>query len=282
MKDLFSRTLQTTIIFLIVGGILALAFGGFFGSAANQLTGGLVSIDEWFSTRSQAIQEFLAAPRDLVTLRTRNAELEAQVSQLQTQVIDLQQRVNETEILAALVDFSRANPESSYKAASVIGRDPSPFLHYVIINRGSNDGIQRGMPVVTNEGLVGRIDGVIADAARVQLVTDSGSSVNVHLKNANTDAMLLGSVTGDISLDLISQDAVVNPGDLILTSGLGGGFPAQLIVGQVVNVRKLSAELFQQATVQPAVDFSRLQIVLVITNFRAIDTAPLIPTVSAP
>ena len=277
MKDQFSRTLQTTIIFLIVGGILALAFGGFFSPVSNQFTGGLVSIQEWFATRSQAIQEFLAAPRDIVSLRTRNAELEAQVSQLQTEVINLQQRVNETEILAALVDFSRANPESSYKAASVIGRDPSPFLHYVIINRGSNDGIERGMPVVTNEGLVGRIDAVIADAARVQLITDPASSVNIHLKNANTDALLIGSVTGDISLDLISQDVTVDSGDLILTSGLGGGFPADLIVGQVVNVRKLPAELFQQATIQPAVDFSRLQIVLIITNFRAIDTAPLAP-----
>jgi len=277
MKDQFSRTLQTTIIFLIVGGILALAFGGFFSPVSNQFTGGLVSIQEWFATRSQAIQEFLAAPRDIVSLRTRNAELEAQVSQLQTEVINLQQRVNETEILAALVDFSRANPESSYKAASVIGRDPSPFLHYVIINRGSNDGIERGMPVVTNEGLVGRIDAVIADAARVQLITDPASSVNIHLKNANTDALLIGSVTGDVSLDLISQDVTVDSGDLILTSGLGGGFPADLIVGQVVNVRKLPAELFQQATIQPAVDFSRLQIVLIITNFRAIDTAPLAP-----
>ncbi len=278
MKDQFTRTLQTSVIFLIVGGILALAFGGFFSSVSSPLTGGLVSVQEWFSTRSQAIQEFLAAPRDIVTLRTRNAELEAQVSQLQTQVIDLQQRVNETEILAALVDFSRANPESSYKAASVIGRDPSPFLHYIIINRGSNDGIQRGMPVVTNEGLVGRVDAVIADAARIQLITDPASSVNIHLKNANTDALLIGSVTGDVSLDLISQDAVVNSGDLILTSGLGGGFPSDLIIGQVLNVRKLPAELFQQATVQPAVDFSRLQIVLIITNFRAIDTAPLVPT----
>ncbi len=278
MKDLFSRSLQTTVVFLIVGGVLILAFGGFFSAASSPLTGGLVSVQEWFATRSEAIQEFLAAPRDLVTLRTRNAELEAQVSQLQAQVIDLQQRVNETEILAALVDFSRASPESSYKAASVIGRDPSPFLHYIIINRGSNEGIERGMPVVTNEGLVGRVDAVIADAARVQLITDPVSSVNVHLKNANTDAVLQGSVTGDVSLDLISQDATVNSGDLILTSGLGGGFPPDLIVGQVVGVRKLPAELFQQATVQPAVDFSRLQIVLIITNFRAIDTAPLVPT----
>lgn len=281
MRDLFSRSLQTTVTFLIVAGILILAFGGYFRSVSGQLTGGLVSVQDWFSSRSEAIQEFMAAPADLITLRTRNAELEAQVSQLQTQVIDLQQRANETEILAALVDFSRASPESSYKAASVIGRDPSPFLHYVIINRGSNDGIQRGMPVVTNEGLAGRIDAVISDAARVQLITDAASSVNVHLKNASTDAMLSGSVTGDVTVDLISQDATVEASDIILTSGLGGGFPPDLIVGQVVNVRKLPAELFQQATVQPAVDFSRLQIVLVITNFRAINTVPLVPT-SAP
>lgn len=278
MKDLFSRTLQTTIIFLIIGGILALSFGGFFSSVTNRFTGGFVSAQEWFAMRYQAVQEFLAAPRDIVNLRTRNTELQKQVSDLQAQVINLQQRVNETEILAALVDFSRTNPDSSYKAASVIGRDPSPFLHYIIINRGSNDGIRRGMPVVTSEGLVGRVDAVIADAARVQLITDPASSVNAHLKNANTNAMLVGSVTGDISLDLISQDATIQPGDLILTSGLGGGFPPDLIIGQVVNVRKLASELFQQSTVQPAVDFSRLQIVLVIINFRAVDIAPLVPT----
>jgi len=278
MKDLFSRSLQTTIIFLIVGGILALAFGGFFSPFSSNFTGGLVAAQYWSAVRYQAIQQFLSAPRDIISLRTRNAELEAQISQLQTQVIDLQQRVSQTEILAALVDFSRANPESSYKAASVIGRDPSPFLHYIIINRGSNDGILRGMPVVTNQGLVGRIDAVIADAARVQLITDPAATVNVHLKNANTDAVLLGSVTGDISLDMISQDATVQGGDLILTSGLGGGYPPDLIVGQIINVRKLDYQLFQQATVQSAVDFSRLDIVLVITNFRAVDITPLVPT----
>jgi rod shape-determining protein MreC len=277
MKDLFSRTLQTTIAFLIVGGILALALGGFFSSASSRFTGSLVSVQEWFASRYLAVQDFLTAPRDITSLRSRNDELENQVSQLQTQVIELQQRVGETDILSALVDFSRSNPESTYKAASVIGRDPSPFLYYVIINRGSNDGIRRGMPVVTNQGLVGRIDAVIADAARVQLITDPASSANVHMQNADTDAILLGSVTGDVTLDMISQDATVEAGDLILTSGLGGGYPPDLIVGQVVNTRKLDYELFQQATVQPAVDFSRLEIVLVITNFRPVDISPLVP-----
>jgi rod shape-determining protein MreC len=213
----------------------------------------------------------------MAALQQRNAELEKDVSELQAQVIQLQQAVGETEILAALVDFETGSPENTYKAAAVIGRDPSPFLQYVIINRGSNDGIQRGMPVVTNQGLVGRVDAVIADAARIQLITDPASNVNVRLQNAEADASLIGSVTGDITLDLIPQDIALEPGDLVLTSGLGGGYPPDLIVGQVINVRTRDFDLFQQASVQPVVDFNRLQIVLIIIDFKPVDFSPLIP-----
>ncbi len=274
MKDSLSRLLQTTIVFLVVGGILALALGGYFSTASDWL----ISIQSWFSTRYLAIQDFLNAPRDIATLRQRNAELEAEVARLQAQVIELQQKVTDVEILAALVDFSRANPESSYMAASVIGRDPSPFLHYVIIDRGSDDGVRRGMPVVTSQGLVGRVDAVIADAARVQLITDPGSAINVRLQSSETEAVLSGSVTGDLSLDLIPQDVAVEEADIVLTSGLGGGYPADLIIGQVVNIQKREADLFQQASVQPVVDFTRLEIVLIITNFRPVEIEPLIPT----
>jgi rod shape-determining protein MreC len=159
----------------------------------------------------------------------------------------------------------------------VIGKDPSPFLHYIIINRGSNDGILRGMPVVTDQGLVGRIDAVIADAARVQLITDPASSVNVRLENAEVEAAMSGSVTGDVTLDLIPQDINIEIGDLVLTSGLGGGYPPDLIVGQIVTIRSQEFDLFQKATVQPVTDFNRLQIVLIIVNFKPVDIAPLLP-----
>jgi rod shape-determining protein MreC len=277
MRNLFPRTLQTTIIFLIVGGIMALALGGYFSSASNVFTGSLVTLQEWFSARYLAVQDFFTSPRDMASLRQRNAELEAEVAELQSQVIQLQQEVGETQVLAALVDFVRVRPENKYEAAAVIGRDPSPFLHYVIINRGSNEGILRGMPVVTNQGLIGRIDAVIADAARVQLITDPASSVNVRLQNAETEASLVGSVTGDLTLELIPQDLNVQRGDLVLTSGLGGGYPPDLIIGQVVNVRSRDFDLFQQATVQPVVDFNQLKIVLVIVNFKPVDISPLEP-----
>jgi rod shape-determining protein MreC len=277
MRNLFPRTLQTTIIFLVVGGIMALALGGYFSSASNVFTGSLVNVQTWFSDRFVALQEFLTAPRDMASLRQRNAELEGEVAELQSQVIQLQQQVGQTQILAALVDFEQANPENKYLPASVIGRDPSPFLHYVIINIGSNDGILRGMPVVTSQGLIGRVDAVIADAARVQLITDPASTVNVRLQNAETEASLVGSVTGDVALQLIPQDINIQTGDLVLTSGLGGGYPPDLIIGQVGSVRSRDFDLFQQATVQPVVDFNRLEIVLVIVNFKPVDISPLTP-----
>jgi rod shape-determining protein MreC len=278
MRNLFPRTLQTTIIFLIVGGIMALALGGYFSSASNVFTGSLVNVQAWFSARYMAVQDFFTSPRDMASLQQRNAELEGEVAELQAQVIQLQQEVGQTQVLAALVDFIRVRPENDYAAAAVIGRDPSPFLHYVIINRGSNEGILRGMPVVTNQGLIGRVDAVIADAARVQLITDPASNVNVRLQNAETEASLVGSVTGDLMLEMIPQDIDIQQGDLVLTSGLGGGYPPDLIIGQVANTpSRRDFDLFQQATVQPVVDFNQLEIVLVIINFEPVDFDLLIP-----
>jgi rod shape-determining protein MreC len=278
MKQNFPLSLQYIIIALVSIGLIVLALGGYFNPVASWFTRLAVDTQTWISTRYLALADFLTVPRDVASLRLRNSELEAEVAQLQTQVIDLQQKVTETNILSALVDFARANPEYSYKAAAVIGRDPSPFLRYVIINIGTNQAVLPGMPVVTDKGLVGRVDAVISEAARVQLLTDANSAVNVRLQASNTEAMLVGSVTGDLSLDMISQDATVTIGDVVLTSGLGGSYPAGLLVGQVVSVRKLDYELFQQAAIQPSVDFNQLGFVLVITNFAPVDITPLITT----
>jgi len=180
--------------------------------------------------------------------------------------------------LYALLDFARSKPENKYVASSVIGIDPSPFVSYVIIDHGSDDGIKYGMPVVTQQGLVGKVDAVTATAARVQLITDSGSAVNVSLQNAKTTGQVAGSVTGDLTLQMVSSGATLIEGDLALTSGLGGMYPANIVVGQVLSPSQGENDLFQNATIQPVVDFSNLQAVLVIINFQPVDISPLIPT----
>jgi rod shape-determining protein MreC len=274
MKKLSPRIWQTVVLLVVVGGIILLALSGYMSPV---LRTHLITVQSWLSDRYMALYEFITVPRDVATLRARNVELENQVSQLQTQVIQLQQQIREAQILYALLDFARARPVIQYVASAVIGRDPNPFIQYIIIDKGSDDGFRHGMPVVTQQGLVGKIDAVTAGASRVQLIVDVKSAVNVRLQSSQTNALLEGSLTGDVSLQMVPQDVVIQPGEVVLTSGLGGNYPADILIGQVVTVRKSDTDLFQTASIQPAVDFSTLRAVLVIKNFRPVDLSPLTP-----
>ena len=166
-------------------------------------------------------------------------------------------------------------PADEYLAAAVIGRDTSPFLQYIIIDHGTDDGVRYGMPVVTQQGLVGRVSAVTASASRVQLISDSSSAVNANIQSQDEDALVKGSITGDITLEMVDQSVSLNEGDILLTSGLGGNYPSDILIGQLVDIQKTENELFQTAYVQPAVDFASLRAVLVITNFQTTNITPL-------
>jgi rod shape-determining protein MreC len=282
MRLNFARALQMGFIVITIVGLVLLALSGFLSPITKIALAPLIQMQTWVSQRYQALQNLINTPADMTRLRQRNSELEAENARLQIQIIELQQQVSEAQVLATLLSYARSRAENRYIAASVIQYDTNPFLHYIVINRGSDDGLRRGMPVVTNKGLIGQISAVIAGAARVQLITDPGSSVNVYLQASETEAVLQGSLTSDLFLDMIPQSAVVQNGDLVVTSGLGGNYPANLVIGQVTNVRKRDFELFQTANVQPAVDFRSLEIVLVITNFQPVNIEPLIPESEAP
>lgn len=278
MKSFSPKIIQIVTVILIVGGVLLLALAGYLQPVLGTISSPFVTVQRWLSSRYFAVTDLLTMPRDLTVLRQENVDLKNEVSRLESQIIQLQQQVSEAQVLYSLLDFARARPENQYVAASVIGKDPSPFLHYLIIDHGSDDGIRHGMPVVTAQGLVGRIAAVTATASKVQLINDSSSIVNIRLETANVEAQLVGSVTGEVSVDMIPQDATVAAGDIVLTSGLGGNYPANIVVGQVVNIRKVETDLFQTASIQPIVDLAQVNAVLVIVNFQAIDTESLIPT----
>ncbi len=282
MKPNSPRSMQLVVFLLIALGIVGLALGGYLTPLSRLALKPVISAQTWLAKRYYAVQSLITQPEDVTTLRQKNAELEAQNSSLQVKIVELQQQVSESQLLATLVDYERRHVESQYTAASVIARDVSPFMHYVIIDKGSDSGLRKGMPVVTQQGLVGSIAAVTSSAARVQLINDPGSSINVVLQQSGVEAVLSGQLTGEIQLDMISQNAVVQAGDLVMTSGLGGNYPANLVIGQVVTVRKEASTLFQSASVQPAADFSQLEIVLVITNFQPIDISPLIPSEGTP
>ncbi len=277
MKIRIPGSIQILAVSFIAVGLLALALSGVFSSLNRVVAGPINTLQNWVSQQYSGLNDFFTASQDIRTLQQQNTNLEAEKARLQAQIIELQQQLVEYEILSALLEFARANPDHQYLGASVIGRDPSPFLNYVIINRGSDEGLRRGMPVVTQNGLAGRIEQVTAKGARVSLINDPATRINVSIEPSRSSAVLTGSITGNVTLEQIPQDADVNPGNLILTSGLGGNYPSNIIVGQVTSVRSQENALFQSASVQPVTDFSDLEIVLVITNFNPVDISTLVP-----
>jgi rod shape-determining protein MreC len=172
-----------------------------------------------------------------------------------------------------IVDYQTSHPDQSLVTADVISRDTSSYLRWIIINRGTRDGIQTGNPVITDLGLVGRVEQVTANEAWIRLVNDSASAVDARLQNAGVSGTVLGELQGGLRMENISQSSEIEVGDLVLTSGLGGTFPPNIVIGQVTSVTRQQAQLFQQAEVRPTVDFNNLDIVSVITSFEAVDTS---------
>lgn len=276
-KLLTPKNLRNLIIFLVVSGVLFLAISGYLTPVFSVSVSPFISAQSWLSQRYLAFSDFFNSPRDMATLRSENARLENEVALLQSEIVALQENLAQSDILYTLLDFARTNPEHEYVAATVIGREISPYLQYIIIDKGSNDGLRHGMPVVTQQGLVGRIDALISDAARIQLITDANSTVNVKLQIAGVEGLVRGSVTGEIALDMVPVDTEVQIGEILMTSGLGGTYPPNIFVGQVLTMQSKQNVLFQTGSIQPVVDFSNLSAVLVITNFDSVDISPLVP-----
>ncbi len=282
MNDFLQKYWRTGAIILVITGVMLLALSGYLAPMLRVVLDPAVSAQRWLATRYLAIYQIVRSPGDVTAMRTENEQLKNENALLRSQMIQLQEQQKDNDVLYSLLKVARARPDSNYVAAMVIGRDSNPFMRYIIIDQGSDQGLRHGMPVLTAQGLVGRIDAVTANAARVQLITDPGSAVNVRLPDVQADGMLEGSVTGDMSLEMVSQEVQLQAGQIILTSGLGGTYPSNVLVGQVASVRKQETALFQSASVQPVVDFANLRAVLVVTNFKPVDLTPLIQQPAQP
>ena len=116
-----------------------MAISGYMNQILGKAIDPIVAIQKWFATRTTAVVEFFTIPRDVQSLRDENASLRNEVSQLQAEILQLNQQLVESEILYALLDYAREAPSNKYVAASVIGKDPSPFLNYIILDHGSDD-----------------------------------------------------------------------------------------------------------------------------------------------
>ncbi len=265
-------------IVLVAAALLLLALGqqGQLGQLQNLLSTVLTPLQEGLAELAPVIPaDEQVAPQALLD---RNATLAAENARLRSEAVRLREAVAERDMLAELLDFERENYGHTYLTAEVIGRDPSAFLQFLILNKGTTSGVQRGMPVVTGAGLAGVISEATPRASKVLLVNSAQMAVNVRLQESRATGVLFGQVSSDLRLRFVPLDADLSAGNLAVTSGLGGTLPADIPVGEVASVRRRAYDVFQEAEVLPMVDFSRLELVLIITDFTPTDLNPLLAT----
>ena len=224
---------------------------------------------------------------ELRNLRQRNAELEQVTGSLLVENFELREVQRENELMRNLLRFAQTRPGIEVRGAQivarVIGQESNNFLAYIMLDLGAVHGVAVGMPVVTDQGLVGRISQVTETTSKVLLITDASSAVNAILQSSRLNGVVRGNPGGDLIMDYIPQGEEYSVGEIVFTSGLGGRFPKGIPIGQVVEKRQRDIDVFQQAVVQPTVDFSRLELVMVVTNFDPLENVPelLVPP-SAP
>ncbi len=199
----------------------------------------------------------------LVDLREENLRLKERIETLEREKERHEEMIAANERLAELLNL-KETLDDPVAAAQVIGVDPTGWFRAVIINKGKLDGVRVDMPVVSARGVVGRIVSVSPHYAKVLLIIDQNSAVDILVQRSRDRGMVKGMFTDACRVDYLVSTSDVVAGDVVITSGLGGVFPKGLLVGQVTSVGEPPGELFKEVIVKPAVDFSRLEEVLIL------------------
>ncbi len=148
--------------------------------------------------------------------------------------------------------------------ARVAGYEPGNLNRAVLISTGRDGNLLPDMPVLTGRGLVGRVIEVAPRSSQVLLLNDARSAVAALIQRSRATGIVKGQLDGSITMEDIGRDADVQVGDIVLTSGLGDVFPKGIVIGQVVKVIQSDTAMFQRAIVEPSVDLSNLEVVLVL------------------
>ncbi len=208
---------------------------------------------------------------DAITTRSellrQNEALRLENQQLRMQALQAQEAVRENERLRRLVGWQQQK-RWNLKLARVVLRDPANWWRTVQIDRGTKDGMRVDLPVLTTNGLVGRISAVSYDRSQVVLIGDPNCKVAAQIVNSSGDMGVIGS-SGPFDGSLVemthlSKNAALQPGQDVITSGLGGIFPEGIPIGKVVDFRQVEYGLYTEARVKLAADLSALDEVWVL------------------
>lgn len=199
----------------------------------------------------------------LISVRQENEQLRQELQKYKVANIEYREAVATNVRLQKLLELKESLPPPTM-TAEIIGKDPSLWFRTLTINRGSSDGVQKGMPVVTVEGVVGQVLTSSPNYSKVLLATDPNSAIDIITQKTRVQGIVKGLGREAFALHYVLKSAVVEKGDYVLTSGLGGVFPKGLMVGTVSDIKKSRRGMFQDIEIEPAVDFSQLEYLIII------------------
>ena len=237
----------------------------FFETVANNLVmpiqNGITYIKNKISGNSTFFQ-------DISNLKAENEQLKEENSSLEKQLRELENIKSENETLKEYLDLTEKYGEYKTIPAYIINKDISNYAKTIVINIGSNDGVEENMTVIGDEGLVGHVISVTESTAKVQTIIDTSSSVSTSMSTTKEAIVCKGTLEEKSALKAmyIPTESNIIQGDSIETSGLGGIYPKGIHVGTVKKVVTSQNIIDRYAIIETAVDFDKLDSVLVITN----------------
>lgn len=227
------------------------------------VSGGFGSVSRIFYAASHYADNFFSYVSGLGTLSQRNQELEALVNDYKNRLTDYDRMANENATLKNLLVFKEQNAQYQYLTATVTAIDPDVGFNLFVLDRGSQDGVEKNMSVILKEGLVGRVVEVSTFTSKILAVSDNNSMVNGV--NVRTGSYVRVTGTEDYQLKgFMDMEADVAPGDIIVTSGFSGIFKPDLVIGEVKEVTTPQGMLEKEIFIAPAVEMDRIKYVLII------------------
>jgi rod shape-determining protein MreC len=266
MSRIIKRNNNFIFIFLVAVGLLIFLHST---KIISPLENFIVSIFKPLQTISynsaSKISVFFSRFGNINTLIDDNRKLKDEVEKLLVENIKLKIVIEENKIISEEVEFLKEKKYESV-AARVIGVSPDPTIHSLIINKGKNNSIKEGLPVIVGPGiLVGRVVEVDDDITKILLITDSQSKTSGIVQNSKgSQGIISGEYGIYFKMELIPYDDLIEPGQYVITSGLETNIPKGLIIGQIDKVSKSPGELFQSATIRPLRSLDNLVILSVI------------------
>ena len=205
---------------------------------------------------------------DVNNLKEENEKLKEENSKLEQSLRELENIKSENETLKEYMNLTEKYGEYKTIPAYIINKDISNYSKTIVINVGSDDGIEENMTVIADQGLVGHVISVTNTTAKVRTIVDTSSSVSCSLSTTEESIVCKGTLDEESALKAmyIPDDDGIIQGDSVETSGLGGIYPKGIHVGSIQKVVNTKNATDRYAIVQTAVDFDKLDTVLVITN----------------